>query len=58
MMTFKNFDNFMKKKISSSNSIDKPSFVELIEKKRDGGEFTSEEIRFLSDSILDEKIPD
>ncbi|OIO60178.1 MAG: thymidine phosphorylase [Verrucomicrobia bacterium CG_4_10_14_3_um_filter_43_23] len=48
----------MKKKTSSSSSAEKPSFVELIEKKRDGGEFTSEEIRFIVDSILDEEMPD
>ena len=35
----------------------KPSFSYLIEKKRDGGEFTEEEIRFIVDSILDEEMP-
>ena len=36
----------------------KPSFSYLIEKKRDGGEFTDEEIRFIVDSILDEEMPE
>ncbi len=36
----------------------KPSFSYLIEKKRDGGEFTEEEIRFVIDSILDEEMPE
>ena len=36
----------------------KPSFSYLIEKKRDGGEFTTEEIRFIVDSILDEEMPE
>ena len=36
----------------------KPSFSYLIEKKRDGGEFTEEEIRFIIDSIADEEIPE
>ena len=35
----------------------KPSFQYLIEKKRDGGEFSEDEIRFLTDSILDEEMP-
>ncbi len=30
----------------------------MIEKKRDGGEFNEDEIRYLVDSILDEEIPD
>jgi pyrimidine-nucleoside phosphorylase len=36
----------------------KPSFTYLIEKKRDGGEFTQEEIRFIIDSVLDGEMPD
>lgn len=36
----------------------KPSYSFLIEKKRDGGEFTEDEIRFIVDSILDEEMPD
>jgi pyrimidine-nucleoside phosphorylase len=35
----------------------KPSFSFLIEKKRDGGEFGQEEIRFIIDSILDGEMP-
>ncbi len=34
----------------------KPSFVFLIEKKREGGEFTEDEIRFIVDSIFDGKM--
>ncbi len=46
----------MPKAISSKNST--PSFSYLIEKKRDGGEYTDDEIRFLVDSILDEEMPE
>jgi pyrimidine-nucleoside phosphorylase len=35
----------------------KPSFSFLIEKKRDGGEFGQEEIRYIIDSILDGEMP-
>ncbi len=48
----------MRKKIISARKFIKPSFSYLVEKKRDGGEFTDEEIRYLVDSILDEEIPD
>jgi pyrimidine-nucleoside phosphorylase len=41
-----------KKKIVSKKAI-KPSFVSLIEKKRDGGEFTEDEIRCIVDAIHD-----
>ncbi len=43
--------------LGSSRKFIKPSFSYLIEKKRDGGEFTEDEIRFLVDSILDEEMP-
>lgn len=36
----------------------KPSFAYLIEKKRDGGEFTDEEVRYVVDSILDQEMPE
>ena len=48
----------MRKKIVSARKFIKPSFSHLIEKKRDGGEFSDEEIRFVIDSILDEEMPD
>lgn len=48
----------MKKEIVSGRKFIKPSFAYLIEKKRDGGEFTDEEIRFIVDSIFDEEMPD
>ncbi|MBQ8444910.1 MAG: thymidine phosphorylase, partial [Opitutales bacterium] len=35
----------------------KPSFAYLIEKKREGGEFTKDEIRHIVDSIMDEEMP-
>ena len=35
-----------------------PSFTYLIEKKREGGEFTDEEIRSIVDAILDEEMPE
>jgi len=47
----------MRKKIITPRKFVKPSYAYMIEKKRDGGEFTEEEIRFLVDSILDEEIP-
>ena len=42
----------------AKSSKDTPSFTYLIEKKRDGGEFTDEEIRSIVDSILDEEMPE
>jgi pyrimidine-nucleoside phosphorylase len=48
----------MRKKIITQRKFVKPSYTYMIEKKRDGGEFTEDEIRFLVDSILDEEIPD
>lgn len=47
----------MRKKIISARKFIKPSFSHLVEKKRDGCEFSDEEIRFIVDSILDEKMP-
>ncbi len=41
-----------------SNQKDTPSFSYLIEKKRDGGEYTDEEIRVIVDAILDEEMPE
>jgi pyrimidine-nucleoside phosphorylase len=35
----------------------KPTFEFLIEKKRDGGEFNKDEIRYIIDSILDGEMP-
>ena len=46
------------KKIPSIKTAIKPSYSYLIEKKRDGNEFTEDEVRFLVDSILDKEIPD
>ena len=48
----------MRKKIVSPRKFVKPSYAALIEKKRDGNEFSEEEIRFLVDSVLDREIPD
>jgi pyrimidine-nucleoside phosphorylase len=47
----------MRKKIISARKFIKPSFASLVEKKRDGGEFSDEEIRYIVDSILDEDLP-
>ncbi|MBR4596915.1 MAG: hypothetical protein IKO42_00745, partial [Opitutales bacterium] len=46
------------KKIPIIKTAIKPSYAYLIEKKRDGNEFTEEEVRFLVDSILDKEIPE
>ena len=48
----------MRKKIISARKFIKPSFSYLVEKKRDGGEFSEEEIRYIVDSILDDEIPE
>ncbi|SVD15110.1 uncharacterized protein METZ01_LOCUS367964, partial [marine metagenome] len=47
----------MRKKIVSTRKFIKPSFTFLIEKKRDGGEFTQEEIRYIVDSLMDGVLP-
>lgn len=48
----------MRKTTVSARKFIKPSFSYLIEKKRDGGEFTEEEVRYVVDSILDEEMPE
>lgn len=48
----------MSKVSNYSRKNTKPSFTYLIEKKRDGGEFSEYEIRFLVDSILDDEMPE
>ncbi len=48
----------MRKKIVSARKFIKPSFAYLIEKKREGDEFTQEEIRYFVDSVIDKEIPD
>ena len=47
----------MRKKIVSTRKFIKPSFAFLIEKKRDGGEFTQQEIRYIVDSLIDGTLP-
>lgn len=47
-----------KKSLMASRKFIKPSYSYLIEKKRDGGEFNDDEIRFVVDSVLDREIPD
>ena len=48
----------MRKKIVTPRNFVKPPYSLLIEKTRDGSEFTEDEIRFLVDSVLDQEIPD
>ena len=48
----------MRKKILAPKRYIKPSYAYLIEKKRDGGEFSQEEIRYIVDSLLDKKMPE
>lgn len=45
-----------KKSIIVPRKFVKPSFIFLIEKKREGGEFTEDEIRYIVDSIFDGKM--
>jgi len=47
----------MTEKIVTHLRREKPSFTTLIEKKRDGGEFTADEIRQIVDSIMDAEMP-
>ncbi len=47
-----------KTKVTTSKKFIKPSFSSLIEKKRDSGEFSDEEMRYVVDSILDKEIPE
>ncbi|MBH53691.1 MAG: thymidine phosphorylase [Opitutaceae bacterium] len=48
----------MRKKILAPKKFIKPSYAYMVEKKRDGGEFSQEEIRFIVDSLLDKKLPE
>ena len=48
----------MRKNIISARKFIKPSFSFLVEKKRDGGEFSDAEIRYIVDSILDDDLPE
>ncbi|MDR2806957.1 MAG: hypothetical protein LBB11_02270, partial [Puniceicoccales bacterium] len=43
----------MNKECAVSRNFIRPSYAYLIEKKRDGEEFTEDEIRFITGSILD-----
>jgi pyrimidine-nucleoside phosphorylase len=47
----------MSKRTIPSRRFIKPSYTYLIEKKRDGDEFTQEEIRYIIDSTLDGEMP-
>ncbi len=47
----------MRKKTLANRRFVKPSFSYLIEKKRDGGEFNQDEIRYIVDSMLDGEMP-
>ncbi len=47
----------MRKKTLANRRFVRPSFSYLIEKKRDGGEFNQEEIRYIIDSVLDGEMP-
>lgn len=48
----------VQKSLLASRKFIKPSFSYLIEKKRDGGEFTEDEIRYVVDSVLDKEMPE
>ena len=48
----------MRKKILVPKKFIKPSYSYLVEKKRDGGEFSPEEIRYIVDSLLDKEMPE
>jgi pyrimidine-nucleoside phosphorylase len=48
----------MRKKILVPKKFIKPSYAYLVEKKRDGGEFSQEEIRYIVDSLLDKEMPE
>ena len=48
----------MTKRILAPRRFIKPTFEFLIEKKRDGGEFSQEEIRYIIDSTLENNLPD
>ena len=48
----------MIKRIITPRKFSKPTITYLVEKKRNGGEFTPEEIRFIVESIYDEEMPD
>ena len=48
----------MTEKILDHKRKEKPSFTSLIEKKRDGGEFTADEIRQIVDSVMDAEMPE
>lgn len=48
----------MRKNIVSARKFVKPSFAYLIEKKREGGEFSQDEIRYIVDSIIDKEMPE
>ena len=54
----KTVNSSIKKRTLPPRRYVKPTFTYLIEKKRDGGEFTKEEIRFIIDSVLDGEMPD
>jgi pyrimidine-nucleoside phosphorylase len=47
----------MNRENTVSRDFIKPSYAYLIEKKRDGEEFSDDEIRFITNSILDKTIP-